>query len=201
MKYRIKSWEKMVREFGVDEDGDVNIYGTRNCFYIEAKHLCGMEIESNDCEVEGWPIKPWMCEEIESYEMTDEEKLQFWQENKGKEVELSDDKEFKNYHHGSLDILRIGLDYSFYSYFLTSSYKYARKIQEKTRFMTVEELADKWITFGTVENILQITTVYRDGSFWVGEKIFKSVEELHGEGGKWADKPNFDDLKSLEVEA
>ena len=45
MKVRIKEWWELEREFGLDEDGDINCYCS---FTTEMKEYCGKVIELNE---------------------------------------------------------------------------------------------------------------------------------------------------------
>ena len=139
--------------------------------------------------------------------MTDEEKFKFWQEYKGEEVEVSNNENFCTYSTIALHCIKNYYDKhgSQYSEFISNDgtwYLYARPIQKKTRLMTVEELVGKWITWGLEEELFQIRSVYKSGILRIGDKSsFRSVQNLHNQGGKWTDKPNFDNLRSLEVDA
>jgi len=77
-KVRIKSWEAMESEYGLDEDGDI----ARWPFFTEAmKRLCGKELVSEmdaaltgfddaddyvrfSVENESWDFATWMVEEV-----------------------------------------------------------------------------------------------------------------------------------------
>jgi hypothetical protein len=47
MKVRIRQWEDMEKEFGLDEDGDINCAA---CFTRNMKPLCGKTIEINELD-------------------------------------------------------------------------------------------------------------------------------------------------------
>jgi hypothetical protein len=67
--------------------------------------------------------------------------------------------------------------------------------------MTIDELDGKWITWGDKDYIVKINKVKKNGTFYAGVTRFNSIEELHETGAKWNDKPSFNNLKSLEVDA
>jgi hypothetical protein len=72
-KVKIKSWEQMEEEFGLDKIGDIECAAA---FLVDMKHLCGQEIEiemiGNSClddykkiqNIEGWAITFDMIEKI-----------------------------------------------------------------------------------------------------------------------------------------
>ena len=62
----IKQWETMEKEFGLDSDGDINVWYV---FTRAMKHLCGKTIDPADGFVvwvspEGYVITEQMVEEI-----------------------------------------------------------------------------------------------------------------------------------------
>ena len=73
MKVRIKDWWEMAEEFGIDEDGDINCYGS---FTTDMKECCDKVIEVDDdiicvCDgvnvfmYDGWSFSEEMYEVIE----------------------------------------------------------------------------------------------------------------------------------------
>lgn len=72
-KVKIKSWEQMEEEFGLDKIGDIKCAAA---FLVDMKHLCGQEIEIETIEyaydgsykkiqnIEGWAITFDMIEKI-----------------------------------------------------------------------------------------------------------------------------------------
>jgi hypothetical protein len=139
--------------------------------------------------------------------MTDEEKLKFWQKYKGKEVEVSNNENFCTYSTILLHCMKNYCDKhgDQCSEFISNDgtwYIYARPIQKKTRLMTVDELDGKWISWDEKKDELsKIRLIDKKGGFAVYSSYFGSVEDLQKRGGKWTDKPNFDNLRSLEVDA
>ena len=136
--------------------------------------------------------------------MTDEEKFKFWQEYKGEEVEVSNNENFCTYSTIALHCMKNYYDQygSQYSEFISNDgtwYLYARPIQKKTRLMTVEELADKWVMIYGI--LSKINDIDEDGGFFIRSTYLTSVKELYENNGMWNDKPNFDNLQSLEVDA
>jgi hypothetical protein len=131
--------------------------------------------------------------------MTDEQKLEFFQKWKGEEVELSNNEAFENY----IEVKLLQLVYysnadTFFTTKNSGYYKYARPIQKKTRLMTVEELANKWVMIYGI--LSKINDIDEDGGFFVRSTHLPSVKELYENNGMWNDKPSFDDLQSLMVE-
>jgi hypothetical protein len=134
--------------------------------------------------------------------MTDEQKFKFWQEWRGEHVELSNDENFENSIFEKIVQLvfysNSSTFFSTYDGILYQYYKYARPIQKKTRLMTLEELADKWVmNYGILSKINDID---EDGGFFIRSTHIPSVKELYENNGKWNDKPSFEGLKSLMVE-
>ena len=71
MLVKIKSWDKMVKKYGVDGNGD--IYRENKDFYFSKnmKHICDTEVELDDCDnnyefesilgtYNGYYIEKWM---------------------------------------------------------------------------------------------------------------------------------------------
>ena len=69
MLVKIKSWDKMVKKYGIDGDGD--IYRENKNFYFpkELKHICDTEVELEVCDedyksllgkYQGYYIEKWM---------------------------------------------------------------------------------------------------------------------------------------------
>ena len=57
MKVRIREWEDMMEDFGLDEDGDIDCYCS---FTPEMKEFCGKIIEVYDTEV-------IICDDVETF--------------------------------------------------------------------------------------------------------------------------------------
>ena len=67
-KYRIKSWETMINEFGFDH------YGTIDCergFTVKMMPLCGTTVEKDCRNLGTWGISQDMIEEYTEYEIGD----------------------------------------------------------------------------------------------------------------------------------
>jgi hypothetical protein len=67
-KYRIKSWEKMVEEFGIESRGSINC---KIRFTENMKPLCGMTVEKDCEELYGYTISLDVIEEYTEYEVGD----------------------------------------------------------------------------------------------------------------------------------
>jgi hypothetical protein len=72
-KYRIKSWNKMFKEFGVNSRGHINC---KSLFTENMNPLCGMTVEKDCEELDGYTISPDMIEEYTEYEVGDAIKVQ-----------------------------------------------------------------------------------------------------------------------------
>lgn len=72
-KYRIKQWDQMEKEFGLDSSGDIACEGS---FVTEMRSACGTIIEHDfnqnpftiHIDFEPWCISPDMVEEVEEVE-------------------------------------------------------------------------------------------------------------------------------------
>ena len=71
MKVKIKTWDKMVKKYGVSEAGKISKYGRPYCFTKEMIDMCGKEIELEDInsgydfilgKYDGYYIEKWMVE-------------------------------------------------------------------------------------------------------------------------------------------
>jgi hypothetical protein len=72
--YRIRQWEDMVAEFGLDPTGDIT--GPNHMFHDTMRRLCGRKYVPSEIDKDGWCsneldgyfIAPWMLEEIPTEE-------------------------------------------------------------------------------------------------------------------------------------
>ena len=66
MRRKVRSWESMEKEFGIDGFGNISPSNMLNRFIPNMKYICGKEIDvdSNDCYDE-WIIEEWMLEPLE----------------------------------------------------------------------------------------------------------------------------------------
>ncbi len=69
MLVKIKSWDKMVKKYGVSEDGKISKHGHPYCFTKDMECLCGKEIELENAnssydsvlgKYDGYYIEKWM---------------------------------------------------------------------------------------------------------------------------------------------
>ena len=69
MKVKIKTWDKMVKKYGVNEDGIILKHGHPYCFAEEMIYMCGKEIELENAnssydsvlgKYDGYYIEKWM---------------------------------------------------------------------------------------------------------------------------------------------
>ena len=69
MLVKIKSWDKMVKKYGVNEDGIILKHGHPYCFAEEMIDMCGKEIELENAnssydsvlgKYDGYYIEKWM---------------------------------------------------------------------------------------------------------------------------------------------
>ena len=64
MRRKVRSWESMEKEYGLDKDGDIDPKSLISCFYAEMKHLCGKVIDIYASQFECWYIIEWMLEPL-----------------------------------------------------------------------------------------------------------------------------------------
>ena len=137
--------------------------------------------------------------------MTTEEKLKFFMENKRKLCVFRDTHNTE-WSLSSTFLKRLEVDNNGEAIFIDeygTVWQLAKLYEEKpkSRLMTLAELDGKWITWDGSSTLKKISTVYKDGSCYIDGKNFRSIQDLSDKGGKWSDTPEFDNLKSLEVEA
>ena len=69
MKVKIKSWDKMVKKYGVNGYGNISKHGHPYCFDKEMIDMCGKEVELEDAngsygsilgKYDGYYIEKWM---------------------------------------------------------------------------------------------------------------------------------------------
>lgn len=65
-KVKIRSWESMEKEFGIDETGDIDNPQSSQLFVEDMKPMCGKIVEVDiDNQCNGYGISDWMIESEE----------------------------------------------------------------------------------------------------------------------------------------